>query len=84
MAKVSIILDTRKNSRRTDATYPISLNVYHRKTRFVSLGYSTSILGWGEKQCKLRKSVAHNKGLRCEEINQEIEDKWYQAKSLLR
>lgn len=42
-------------------------------------------MGWDEKHCKLRKSVTCNKeDLHCEEIDQEIEDKWYQAKSLLR
>lgn len=84
MAKISLILDTRKNSRKTDGTYPISLSVYHRKTRYISLEYSTSILGWDEANNKLRKSVACNKGLRCEEIYTELEDKLYQAKYLLR
>ncbi|WP_350294039.1 phage integrase SAM-like domain-containing protein [uncultured Croceitalea sp.] len=84
MAKVSLVLDTRENSRKSDGTYPISLNVYHKKTRFITLGYSTSILGWDDSNCKLRKSVACIKGLRCDEIDQELDDKLYQAKKLIR
>ncbi|WP_299535488.1 site-specific integrase [Ulvibacterium sp.] len=84
MAKISLILDTRESSRKNDGTYPISLRVHHIKTRCVSLGHSTSILGWDEVNNKLRKSVAHNKGLRREEINIELEDKLYQARCLLR
>ncbi len=30
MAKVSLVLDTRKTSRKTDGTYPIALSVYHK------------------------------------------------------
>ncbi|WP_422082031.1 tyrosine-type recombinase/integrase [Ulvibacterium sp.] len=84
MAKISLILDTRKSSRKTDGTYPISFRVHHIKTRYVGLGHSTSILGWDEVNNKLRKSVVRNKGLRREEINIELEDKLYQAKCLLR
>jgi hypothetical protein len=84
MAKINLILDTRKSSRKTDGTYPISLSIHHMKTRYVSLGHSTSILGWDEVNNRLRKSVASNKGLRCEEIDTELEDKLYWAKSLLR
>ncbi|WP_350292629.1 site-specific integrase [uncultured Croceitalea sp.] len=84
MAKISLILDTRKNSKKGDGTYPISLSIYHKKTRFISLGYSTSILGWDESNCKLRKSVACNKNHKCEEIDMELEDKLFQAKYLLR
>lgn len=84
MAKISLVLDTRKTSRKANGTYPVSLNVYHKITRLISLGHSTSILGWDENNCKLRKSVACNKGIRCEEIGQELEDKLYQARYLLR
>jgi hypothetical protein len=50
----------------------------------MSLGYSTSILGWDESNSKLRKSVACNKNLDCEGIDMELEDKLFQAKYLLR
>jgi len=84
MAKIRLILDIRKSSRKTDGTYPISLSIFHKKPRIVGLGYSTSILGWDEASCKLKKSALCNKGLRCDEIDQEIDDKFYWAKSLIR
>lgn len=84
MAKVSLVLDTRKTSRKSDGTYPIVLSVYHKKPRFIGLGYSTTILGWDTANCKLRKSAACNRNLRCDEIDQEIDEKLYQAKNLIR
>lgn len=84
MAKVSLILDTRKTSHKRDGTYPIALSVYHKKPRYIGLKYSTTVPGWDAINCKLRKSAACDTGLRYEEINQEIEDKLYRAKSLIR
>lgn len=84
MAKASLILDTRKNSRKRDGTYPIALSVYHKKPRYIGLKYSTTALGWDALNCTLRKSAACNKGLHCEEIDHEIDDKLYQAKCLIR
>ena len=84
MAKVRLVLDIRKTSRKRDGTYPIALSVYHKKPRYISLGYFTTAAGWDLTGCKLKKSAAYNKSLRCEEINQELDDKLYQAKCLLR
>ncbi len=84
MAKVSLVLDTRKTSRKKDGTYPLALSVYHKKPRYIGLKYSTTVRGWDAINCKLRKSTASNSGLHCEEIDQEIDDKLYQAKSLIR
>lgn len=84
MAKVSLVLDTRKTSRKSDGSYPIVLSVYHKKARFIGLEYSTTIVGWDSGNCKLRKSAACNRNLRCDEIDQEIDEKLYQAKTLIR
>ena len=61
MAKVSLILDTRKTSRKKDGTYPIALSVYHKKPRYIGLKFYTTILGWDALNCKLRKSAACNR-----------------------
>ena len=84
MAKVRLVLDTRKTSRKKDGSYPIALSVYHKKARYIGLGYFTTADGWDSTSCKLRKSAAHNRALRCEEINQELDDKLYQAKGILK
>lgn len=83
MAFVKLILDTRKNSMRKDGTFPVCLSVFHKKSRLVSLGYSTSIEGWDEKNSKLRKSSSANKNSNCDELNHEFSEKLYKAKSVI-
>lgn len=84
MAKVRLILDTRKNSKKKDGTYPICIRIFHKQTRIVPLEYSTSILGWDKTNGKLRKSVGINKNLDCDFISYELDDKVYKAKQVLR
>lgn len=84
MAVVRLILDTRKNSQKTDGTYPICLRLFHKKPRIIPLFYYTTILGWDEVSCKLRKSVMANKNMDCDEIGYELDDKLYKAKQVLK
>ncbi len=84
MALTRLVLDTRKNSRKMDNTYPISLRVFHKKTRIVALDYSTSIGGWDEKNHRLKKSAIANKNLNCLEINEDIDDKLQIAKAIIK
>ncbi len=83
MALVRLTLDTRKTSKKMDNTYPISLRVFHQKTRLVRLGYFTTVHGWDEKNARLKKSVIANRNLDCFDIEQEIGEKLYQSKAIL-
>ncbi|MFS4449041.1 tyrosine-type recombinase/integrase [Maribacter sp. 2307UL18-2] len=83
MAKVKLILDTRKSSKKSDGTYPICIRVFHKKPRIIPSKYSTTMLGWDGINCKLRKSVGINKNLDCDNIGFELDEMLYQAKGVL-
>ena len=85
MAIVSLILDTRKKSKRkTTGLYPVVLKVRHLQVRMIRMDVYTSPTDWNSKTQQLRKSILVNKGLDCEQINQELDTKFYIAKQLLR
>ena len=84
MARVRLTLDTRKTSRKKDNTFPIGLRVFHHKSRFVRLGYYTSIGGWDERFSKLKKSVIANRYQDCASIEYEIDEKLYDAKTIIK
>lgn len=84
MALARLTLDTRKTSKRRDGTYPIALRVHHKKTRFISLGFSTSIKGWDERNGRLKKSDSNNQFKDYESIEEQINDKIHLAKKKIR
>ncbi|MGX1927908.1 tyrosine-type recombinase/integrase [Flagellimonas sp. 2504JD4-2] len=84
MAKVRLILDTRKSSKSANSNlFPIALRVYHIKPRLIRLPYQTSKAGWNNNNQVLKKSVAANKSLECNKINQILYNKLHDAKSLI-
>ena len=84
MAKVRLILDTRKSSKNTiSEMYPIALRVFHIKPRIIRLPYQTSIGGWDSISFCLKRSVLVNKSLDCFKINQILYDKLHMARSLI-
>jgi len=84
MAIARLILDTRKNSKKTDGTYPICIRLFHKKSRIIPLDNYTSILGWDKTNNKLRKSVGINKNMDCDFVGYELDEKLYQAKQVIR
>jgi integrase/recombinase XerD len=84
MAILRLILDTRTNCQKTDGTYPICLRLFHKKPRIIPLEYYTTVLGWDDVNCKLRKSVAANRHLECDTIDFELDEKLYKAKQVLK
>jgi len=84
MALVRLTLDTRKASRNKNGLYPIVLKVFHLKPRLIRLGHFTSTDGWDDKNYTLRKSVRANKNQDCWEIEEDIEDKLFKAKRIIR
>ena len=84
MARVKLVLDTRKSSRRVDDTFPISLRIFHFKARFLKTGYYSSFLGWDEKNTSLKKSITIHKKIDFYDVNSDLEDKLYQAKKVVR
>lgn len=84
MAKVRLILDTRKSSKSSNSElFPIALRVYHVKPRMIRLPYHTSKIGWNNKEQSLKKSPAINKALDCDNINRVLYNKLHDARSLI-
>ena len=84
MAKVRLILDTRKSSKNAVLElYPIALRVFHIKPRIIRLPYQTSMSGWDSSSFCLKRSVLANKSLDCFKINQILYDKLHMARSLI-
>lgn len=84
MAKVRLILDTRKSSKNAVLElYPIALRVFHIKPRIIRLPYQTSMSGWDSNSFCLKRSVLVNKSLDCFKINQILYDKLHMARSLI-
>lgn len=85
MAKVTLILDTRKCSRSSvTGLFPVSLSVHHGKNRLIRLGIHTSKPGWDRDKQELKRYIAVNKHLDCDSINTELDRKYFAAKELLR
>lgn len=84
MAKVRLILDTRKSSKNAiSELYPIALRVFHNKPRIIRLPYETTKSGWDKNSFCLKRSVMINKSLDCTQINQILYDKIHVARSLI-
>tara|TARA_R110000744_G_scaffold374324_1_gene487048 strand:+ start:172 stop:1467 length:1296 start_codon:yes stop_codon:yes gene_type:complete len=84
MALARLTLDLRKTSKRSDNSFPIVLYVYHKKQRFITLGYSSTIKGWDEKNARLKKSATYNLNKDHEVIEEEINDKLHLAKKKIK
>ena len=84
MAKVRLILDTRKSSKNAiSKLFPIALRVFHAKPRIIRLPYETSKSGWDSNSISLKRSVLVNKGLDCSKINYILYNKLHDARSLI-
>lgn len=84
MAKVRLILDTRKSSKNAiSELYPIALRVFHIKPRIIRLPYKTSKNGWDVNSFCLKRSVLVNKSIDCSKVNQILYDKLHVARSLI-
>lgn len=84
MAKVRLILDTRKSSKNAiSELYPIALRVFHIKPRIIRLPYETSKTGWDENSFCLKRSVLANKNIDCSKVNRILYDKLHVARSLI-
>jgi integrase len=84
MALARLTLDTRKTSKRKDGNFPIALRVHHKKTRFISLGFSTSVNGWDDRNGRLKKSASSNRFKDYNSIEEEINDKLHLAKKKIK
>lgn len=84
MAKVRLVLDTRKSAKSaTIGLFPIAIRLFHRKTRIIRLPYRTSPAGWDDKLMKLKKSAGSNEHIDCDKINESIYDKLHIARKLI-
>jgi site-specific recombinase XerD len=83
MAKVRLILDTRKSAKSAaTGLYPVAIRLYHRKARIIRLPYFTSPTGWDNKYMSLKKSAV-NKSMDCDKINERLYDKLHIARKLI-
>ncbi|MCM4168434.1 Tyrosine recombinase XerC [Arenibacter antarcticus] len=84
MAKVRLILDTRKSAKSiVNGLYPVALRVFHQKTRIVRLPYYTSPAGWNDKSMQIKKSAHKNNHIDCDKANENIYDKLHIARKLI-
>ena len=84
MAKVKLILDTRRSAKSSiSGLYPVAIRVFHNKTRIIRLLYYTSPTGWNEKRMELKKSVIVNADIDCDVVNEDIYDKLHIARKLI-
>lgn len=84
MAKVRLILDTRSRSKsRKSGLYPVVLKIIHHKVGLIYMGARTSKSGWDDKNHQLRKSAYDNRNLNCDYENRRLDEKFYQAKSVV-
>lgn len=84
MAKVRLILDTRKSSKNAiSELYPIALRVFHIKPRIIRLPNETSKNGWDVNSFCLKRSVLVNKSIDSSKVNQILYDKLHVARSLI-
>lgn len=84
MARIKLLLDTREKSKSVKTgLYPITLKLFHRKTRMIRLPYWTSSSGWDSENMRLKKSAIANKDVDCDIINREISNKLNLAKKLI-
>lgn len=83
MARARLILDVRTNSKNAEGLFPIALRVYHKKQRIVRLPFFTSSDGWDDKNMAFKKSAIANREQDCDEINKELNEKLYSAKSII-
>jgi len=84
MALARLTLDTRSTSKRKDGSHPIAIRIHHKKTRYITLEYSTSKCAWDERNGRLKKSNSLNQFKDCEAIEEEINEKLYLAKKKIR
>ncbi len=66
----------------TNELFSIVLNLFHKKSRILSLPYSTSISGWHDKNMLLNKSAISSKDKVFKNINKELNEKLHTAKSI--
>ncbi len=84
MAKVRLILDTRKSAKSAaNGLYPVALRLFHRKTRIIRLPYHCSPAGWDDKYMRMKKSVFKNNHIDCDKANEKIYDKLHAAHKLI-
>ncbi|WP_437369250.1 tyrosine-type recombinase/integrase [Maribacter litoralis] len=84
MAKVKLILDTRKSAKSSKSgLYPVAIRVFHNKARIIRLLHYTSPTGWNEKRMELKKSVLVNADIDCDVINEDLYDKLHIARKLI-
>jgi len=84
MAKVRLILDTRKSAKSAaNGLYPVALRLFHRKTRIIRLPYNCSPAGWDDKYMRMKKSVFKNNHIDCDRANEKIYDKLHTAHKLI-
>ncbi|MEX0315147.1 MAG: hypothetical protein AB3N18_13295, partial [Allomuricauda sp.] len=84
MARIRLILDTRKSSKSTNSgLFPIAIRVFHKRQRHIRLPYYTSIKGWDNSNLKLRKSALANKNQNCDYVNKVIFERLHIAKKLI-
>ncbi len=84
MALARLVLLSRASKKNKSGLYPIALKIFHKKARYIGLGYHTSVDGWDLDSQSLIKTGRTNKVLDHESINIELTEKLLIAKRLIK
>ncbi|SNY99560.1 tyrosine-type recombinase/integrase [Flagellimonas pacifica] len=84
MARISLLLDTRKHSQnKKTGLYPVVLSVHNKQGKRIRLPFRTSKAGWDDKRMQLKENHPDNSGFDCVKANLELYDKYNSAKKLI-
>ena len=73
MAKIRLILDTRKSVKSsTNGLYPVAIRLFHKKARIIRLPYHCPKSGWDDRYMRMKKSAFKNSRMDCERAHDEI------------
>ena len=84
MAKIRLILDTRKSAKSsTNGLYPVAIRLFHKKARIIRLPYHCSKSGWDDRYMRMKKSAFKNNHIDCDKANEKIYDQLHTAHKLI-
>ena len=84
MAKIRLILDTRKSVRSsTNGLYPVAIRLFHKKARIIRLPYHCPKSGWDDRYMRMKKSAFKNSHMDCDKANEKMYDQLHTAHKLI-
>ncbi|MCM4164626.1 MULTISPECIES: site-specific integrase [unclassified Arenibacter] len=84
MAKVRLILDTRKSAKSSiNGLYPVAIRLFHKKAKIIRLPYHCPKSGWDDRYMRMKKSAFKNSHIDCDKANEKIYDQLHIAHKII-